>query len=254
MNSLPDSSFTRRTWVKRFVLGSATALLGPQWAGTVLAEQSSGPAVLRLKISDYPPLAEPLGSIQLVFIDYLKPFTLNRVDATTFVTLDSKCTHQGCTVGRYAVVDGVARMRCPCHGSRYDIEGKVFRDSNGQSTEPAQNDIARFPTTFDATSGIVSISIPDLALSVRSISMQTRDQNGNLRLKLQFPVTGYAKYEIRHAEKPDGPFTVIPFSLTPAGPANATELFPELDGTVSAYVDATGPKGFYAVALKLIPF
>ncbi len=256
MNLIPDSHSTRRDWVKRFILGSAAALTAPHWAATVMAEETPGPAVLRLKLSDYPPLASPGGSIQLKFIDYLHPFTLNRVDATRFVTLDTKCTHRGCVVGPFLVPEGepAGRMRCPCHGSRYDIEGRVFRDENGVSTEPAPNDLGRFDTSFDAAAGVVSITIPGLVLGIHSLTVQSQDAEGKLRLKLNFPVTDFAKYEVRYHATPEGPYTVIPFSTTAGGPANQTELFPETPGNVNVYVDATGPQGFFVVALKLIPY
>ncbi|RYD22700.1 MAG: hypothetical protein EOP88_07115, partial [Verrucomicrobiaceae bacterium] len=122
-----DSPFrSRRAWVKQFVLGTAAALTGPRWIGNVLADVGSTPAgaaVLRLKVTDFPALAEPGGSVQMVFNEIMKPFTLNRVSTDRFVTLDSVCTHAGCTVGKFIVANN--RMRCPCHGSRYDIEGRV---------------------------------------------------------------------------------------------------------------------------------
>ena len=45
--------------------------------------------------------------MQVNFIDYLKPFTLNRVSADRFVTLDSVCTHSDCTGPRGFFVVGV---------------------------------------------------------------------------------------------------------------------------------------------------
>ncbi len=203
-------------------------------------------------MSDYPPLAAPGGSIQFVFIDEIHPFTLNRVSATRFLALDSVCTHQGCVVGRFQVVHSY--MRCPCHGSRYDIEGRVFRNANGVSTEPAPSDLERFDTTFDEDTGVVSISIPNLALAVHSLTVHRREANGNLRLKLDFPVTAGAKYEIRHHTSLDGDFTVIPFATTATGSANQTALSPVTSGNLTAYVDASGPKGFFVVALKLAPY
>jgi len=38
--------------------------------------------------------------------------------------LSARCTHLGCTVG--VAVDGVTLV-CPCHGSEYDLEGRVLR-------------------------------------------------------------------------------------------------------------------------------
>ena len=101
---------TRRRWVKQFILGSAAALIGPRWSSRVLAEVTAtgpGPGILRLQPSAFPALANPGGSVQVNFIDYLKPFTLNRVSADLFVTLDSVCTHSDCTGPRGFFVVGV---------------------------------------------------------------------------------------------------------------------------------------------------
>lgn len=255
MNSLPDSECTRRGWVKRFILGTAVSLTSPRWATTLLAEPlpaQPGPAVFRLAVGDYPPLASIGGSLQLVFIQETHPFTLNRVSATRFVTLDSVCTQSQCVVGSYQATHG--RMRCPCHFSRYDIEGRVFRDANGVSTELAKEDLKQFATAYDPATGIISITIPNLALAVHSLKVHQRDSNGNLRLKLDFPVTAKAKYEIRHHTSLDEEFTVIPFTTTAGGTPNQNVLAPAASGNATVYVDASGSKGFFVVALKLLPY
>lgn len=279
--SLSAATLTRRTWIKRFVLGSVATLSGPQWLGSILAEVTStgpGPAVIRLKVSDInvmiadefgiptptAVLAAPGGSVQYGFNTGLPPFTLNRIAVDRFVALDSVCTHNGCAVGRYKahVVgedDSVSPpvpilanlMRCPCHGSRYDIEGRVFRDSQGASTEPAKSDLARFETSYDAATDVVSVTIPGLALHIRSISVQRRGPGESIRLKLVIPVTAYSSYDISHMAGLSGPMTRIPFAITPSGPASQTILSPTSDGDVTIYVDANGSTGFFVVGLML---
>lgn len=249
---LDDS--TRRRWVKQFVLGSAAALIGPRWTSSLLAEVSStgpGPGVIRLKASSFPTLGNPGGSIQLSFISYIAPLTLNRVTAARFVALDSVCTHAGCTVGRFDVTRN--RMRCPCHGSRYDIEGRVFRDASGNSTEPAPDDLNRFATHFDPASGVIAITIPDLKLHIESIKVQQQGENGQLRLKLTFPVSYGAIYEISYQPDPGTLPQVVNFSKTATGLANQSNIGPEEEGNFTAYVDTTGPRGFFSVGVKLTP-
>ncbi|MCW1921228.1 Rieske 2Fe-2S domain-containing protein [Luteolibacter arcticus] len=243
----------RRNWIKRFVFGTAASLSAPHWCATLLAEPTADPsAVLRLRAGDYPPLANPGGSVQFVFMSEVHPFTLNRVSATRFVTLDSVCTHQGCVVGLYSTVHG--RMRCPCHGSRYDIEGRVFRDAGGVSTEPAQNDLKQFATSYDAATDVISLTIPGLALAIHSIGVQQQGATGPSRLKLDFPVTKGAKYEVRAHATLDGPFTVVPFATSVGGIASQSELAPTVSGNATVFVNASGPRGFYVVALKLLPY
>jgi len=245
---------TRRRWVKQFLLGSVATLAAPKWISSVLAEVTStgpGPGVIRLKASAFPALANPGGSVQLTFINSIAPLTLNRVTADRFVALDSVCTHAGCTVGRFIVTNG--RMRCPCHGSRYSIEGRVFRDANGVSTEPAPNDLTRFATSYDAASGIVAITIPGLALHIKAISVQQQEEHGQIRLKLVFPVSFGAVYEIRYQPDLSSPPQLASYATTPTGVANQTQVGPEVEGDFTAYVDATGPVGFFSVGVKLTP-
>ena len=49
--------------------------------------------------------------------------------------LSSRCTHLGCTV--LPAGDG-ARLVCPCHGSQYDLDGRVLHG-------PAHEALARLP-------------------------------------------------------------------------------------------------------------
>ena len=71
-------------------------------------------------------------------------FLLSRTAETTFSAIDAVCSHQSC---RVTGADGTAYV-CPCHGSRYDRNGRVL---NG----PATAALRQFPTTFN--SGIVTI-------------------------------------------------------------------------------------------------
>jgi Rieske Fe-S protein len=262
---------TRRNWVKQFILGSAASLTAPNWIGSVLAEVTStgpGPGVIRLKAAEIivqelqlgpngqvlrdqngnaifapvAPLANPGGSVQFNFIQNTAPLTLNRVTADRFVALDSICTHAGCTVARFILANN--RMTCPCHGSRYDIEGRVIRG-------PAEKPLARFVTDYDVASGIVSITIPALALHIKAISVQQPGANGQIRLKLVFPVSFGAVYEIRYQPDLSSPSQLISYSTTPAGVANKTSVGPDILGDFTAYVDATGPLGFFTVGLRL---
>jgi Rieske Fe-S protein len=247
----PETS-TRRRWVKQFIFGSVAALSGPAWSSRVLAEVAStgpGAGVLRLKPSAYPALAAAGGSVQLLFNSSMKPVTLNRVTMGRFVALDSVCTHSGCPVARFIVATN--QMRCPCHGSRYDIEGRVFRDANGKSTEPADEDLGQFATIFDATKDLVSISIPQLALHINSISVHQEDAAGTVRLKLVFRVTYDSIYEIWYQPDLATPPVIAAYSKTARGPANQTAVGPEEEGTFTAYVDASGSKGFFSVGVRL---
>jgi cytochrome b6-f complex iron-sulfur subunit len=63
--------------------------------------------------SDYPPGSRSLiADVPAILIN----------EASGFMALSLVCTHLGCTVEQKD--NGFA---CPCHGSRYDAEGKVVR-------------------------------------------------------------------------------------------------------------------------------
>jgi Rieske Fe-S protein len=51
--------------------------------------------------------------------------------AGEFRGLSAICTHAGCTVNE--VVDGT--INCPCHGSKYNLDGSV---ANGPATKPLE--------------------------------------------------------------------------------------------------------------------
>lgn len=71
-------------------------------------------------------------------------FLVARTAESTFSAIDAVCSHESCTV---TGADGTAYV-CPCHGSRYDRNGRVL---NG----PAVAALRQFPTTF--ASGVVTI-------------------------------------------------------------------------------------------------
>ncbi len=248
-----NSPSGRRVWVKRFVLGTVASLSAPRWVGTLLADVDDvmpEEAVLKLKAADYPTLAGVGGSIQLLFNELSKPLTLNRVSAQEFVTLDSVCTHVGCTVGAFDL--GANCMTCPCHGSRFDLEGRVFRDGNGISTEPAASDLNRFLTSFDEETDVISIRIPDLALAIGKIQTFPQAVSGAIQVRLRFPASAGATYEISHQKDLEGEPVAVPFATEPGG-ALQNSITPVVTGQVTAYLEATGPRGFYMVGLKLQP-
>lgn len=62
---------------------------------------------------DFPP-----GSV--TFLEDRRLFVFNGPDG--FFTISSVCTHLGCNVKR-----GASSFECPCHGSRFDENGRVLQ-------------------------------------------------------------------------------------------------------------------------------
>jgi Rieske Fe-S protein len=71
-------------------------------------------------------------------------FLLARLTPDTFAALNAVCTHEGCTVSRFASPVFV----CPCHGSRYTTSGEVVQG-------PAPAALPRYPTEF--ANGVLTV-------------------------------------------------------------------------------------------------
>lgn len=69
-----------------------------------------------------------------------------RISATEYVTLSMRCTHEGCTVN--APKDLV--VQCPCHGSRFDLTGRVLAG-------PAQRRLTSYTTTYNPATRTVKV-------------------------------------------------------------------------------------------------
>lgn len=95
----------------------------------VLAVQSlwSTLRFARAPVSYGPPTRRTLGAVHgyapgtAVYDEDAGVFVLR--DAQGLRALSATCTHLGCTVRRNPAQDGYT---CPCHGSRYDLDGQVI--------------------------------------------------------------------------------------------------------------------------------
>lgn len=68
-----------------------------------------------------------------------------RISGYEFVALSLICTHLGCRVRKAR--DG---FECPCHGSRYDLQGKVI---NG----PAAKSLMSFPARREGEELVIDL-------------------------------------------------------------------------------------------------
>ena len=73
-------------------------------------------------------------------------FLISRTSTSAFSAIDAVCTHEGCTITGFAGDTYV----CPCHGSRYSLNGQV-------TGGPARASLRRYNTTF--TDGVVTIAV-----------------------------------------------------------------------------------------------
>jgi Rieske Fe-S protein len=122
---------TRRT----FVAGVAVSLALPV-LGRVAAAADGDGWVATLAPAD---LAD--GGFSAKYTD--QHFILARVGAK-ISALDTKCTHQGCAIK----VRGT-QIVCPCHGGRYDGQGRVLKG-------PPKRSLARHPLRLNAQ-GVIEV-------------------------------------------------------------------------------------------------
>lgn len=136
MASNQDSTISRRHFLSRFVLGAASvvaaALAVPligYFLSPALRKKSQETTIPLIAMS-----AVPAGTP--IFVTYqetvrdgwvtsqesMGAWVVTR-DDKTFTVFDPHCTHLGCL---YAWNPGLKRFQCPCHGSIFDIDGKVL--------------------------------------------------------------------------------------------------------------------------------
>jgi Rieske Fe-S protein len=92
---------------------------GPDGGADAASDSGVPPGVLVGQVGDF-----ATGSVSLIAAQRL--FVLR--DADGLYAMTAVCTHQQCTVGT-----GQDRLPCPCHGSVFDLDGKVV---NGPAVRP----------------------------------------------------------------------------------------------------------------------
>lgn len=111
-----DEKLTRRDFADRLAVGSFWSAIGAAALGVArLPKPSVLPEVsTRLKLgrpADFPPGTARLFEDRNVFVF---------ADEKGVYALSAVCTHLGCIVSRA----GDGRFECPCHGSRFDAQGR----------------------------------------------------------------------------------------------------------------------------------
>ena len=245
---------SRRQFIKTiFVSTACSSLLGGDWVGTVVAEVQSpvglDNGILRLTVSDFPALLQDFGSVRLGTSPIVSgisgprpsglfyPVIVNRAPGQVFYALNAACTHEGCTVPTF---DSTQKyIQCPCHGSRYAIDGKLLLG-------PAGFPLMRYETKFDGVNNL-EIEIPDMAFSVTGAAVQSGPSK---RFKIEFLAFSNLEYEVQFRESFADAWTVVPFSTTPDGVPTQTVL-PGTDDIAVVYLDWTTETGFYVVTMRV---
>ena len=99
-------------------------------------------------LADHPNL-QTVGGAVYGYIDALQMnIIVARLDASTFVCVNSRCTHRGCSVNYQSSNN---RFNCGCHNANFTTAGAVI-------SGPAPAALESFPVTFDGTTVTVDIS------------------------------------------------------------------------------------------------
>jgi Rieske Fe-S protein len=76
------------------------------------------------------------------------PLLIDHPSGTTYNAFSAICTHQGCTISNYD--SGSSQFVCLCHGSRYDINGKVVQG-------PASTALQQYQTSFSNNQLLITL-------------------------------------------------------------------------------------------------
>ena len=88
---------------------------------------------VRLALAELPKLSEPGGYVKVYPFGFAHPIVLFQNASGELFAISTTCTHAGCEVRKTK-----SKFECPCHGSQYDLSGKVIRG-------PAPAALTRFP-------------------------------------------------------------------------------------------------------------
>ncbi len=102
---------------------------------------------VNLSLAKHPKLAEPGGIVRVEGRDGDARLVVIRKADNTLVALSMECTHWGCDLDW---VKDKAELDCPCHGSRFDLDGKVLEG-------PADEPLPAYPVS--EADGVVTVGL-----------------------------------------------------------------------------------------------
>lgn len=135
----PCAGCSRRSFLQTLGLAASSALLPSiSWA--------DAPPEAVIPLDKLPGLDKPGDGLHIKLKG--QDVLLIRVSESEIVALDPACRHKKCGV---KFESGWDKIKCKCHGSRYDLRGQVL---NG----PATKDLAVFPA--EISEGALRIRLP----------------------------------------------------------------------------------------------
>ena len=153
-----DDCLSRREFLSRssLAVASAAALAAGcgdgQFGPTALKQTTSG---ISVKVATLPGLAttgqlvkippeirDAAGNQALIAV--------KRTGPATFFAVSTVCTHQQCETN---ITGGI--LECPCHGSRFDTDGRVTRQPIG--TSGSATNLPTYTTSYNAATDVLTI-------------------------------------------------------------------------------------------------
>ncbi len=93
--------------------------------------------IVKLTVDSSSPISKAGTAVMLNYQN--GQLLVDHPSVNTFNALSPICTHQGCLISNYDY--GSYQFVCPCHGSRYDVNGNVV---SGPAPSPLQKYQAQF--------------------------------------------------------------------------------------------------------------
>jgi Rieske Fe-S protein len=124
----------RRSFLKQAAVAALPTVAGCAAAGVATHRVPVRENRVFVPVADFPELSTAGGGVKVQAEGVPGPIFLIRAGQDRYVALSAVCTHLGCQVRKLP-----QSLRCPCHGSAYDLEGAVLRG-------PAQRPLTRFRT------------------------------------------------------------------------------------------------------------
>lgn len=245
-----QAMLTRREWVRRFVIGSATVLAGGAGRSTLLAEISASALpsnILKLNLASFPALAGADGSVQ---VSVFGSSILNGIITVTregnsnvFHAVSASCTHSQTITDKYLGGDTNAII-CYAHGSVYNIRGEVLV----YAESPAQPNLPYYASSLSG--GTLRVEIPNLNLKVNQIAVQSVN-GATTRYALQFPTRQGATYRVLYTPDLVTAPAPQPFYTTAGGVSTVNQVVQSTPtpNPRTVYVDSVVARGFFFVEL-----
>ncbi|MGH2575835.1 MAG: ubiquinol-cytochrome c reductase iron-sulfur subunit [Ignavibacteria bacterium] len=147
---MPDK-ISRREFIKKSAIGviaGGTALSGldtivlPAKSALAKAARLGDDIVVKLSDEKNASLANVGGSVLLDDENILI-----RMSQTQFAALNLICRHKGCVVEL-----DKTKFVCPCHGSEYELDGKV-------TMGPSKENLKTYETVYNSDAGTVTVKM-----------------------------------------------------------------------------------------------